>query len=116
MQDYETRYRKAVQIALDSGLRKGTVEPPLLKIVRSWGKQIKPPVYASFSEIFTHYSLVFGTLWALIMFFVFWQHGGTPALEIVLTTLIVGTALGGLVAGYFRWMAHRHNLPSWSEL
>lgn len=114
--DYEQRYRRAVQIALDAGLRKGTVEPPLLKIVRSWGKQIKPPVYGGFVEVFWHYTTTFGILFGLIMFVTFWKDGQTPYIEAALTTGFAGMAFGATVSGYFYWIARRANLPRWEEL
>ena len=114
--DYEQRYRRAVQIALDAGLSKGTVEPPLLKIVRSWGKQIKPPVYGGFVEVFWHYTITFGILFALIMFFVFWQNGNTPIIEAILATGFAGMGFGASVSGYFLWVARRAKLPDWDAL
>lgn len=58
---------------------------------------------------------VFGALWGAVMWLVLWSWRGMPITFVLVAALGAGVLFGLLMATYFRYLARKHNLPSWTD-
>lgn len=95
------------------GVSPSTAAPPIWRLLWRLGVELPPPLFMSFWQAAFFMGGFFGVSWGLVMWLVQWSRQGMP-FELVLGACASAGVLFGLcMAAYFRYLARKHELPSW---
>ena len=97
------------------GIMASTAAPPAWKLLWRLGVEIPPPLFLGFWRAALFMGTVFGALWGAVMWLVLWSWRGMPITFVLVAALGAGVLFGLLMATYFRYLARKHNLPSWTD-
>jgi hypothetical protein len=97
------------------GIGKSTSAPPAWRLLWRFGIEVPPPLFTPFVPGALAMGASFGFLWGLIMWAAFWARQGIPVGLMTIAALSAGTLFGLTMAAYFRYLARKHGLPSWTQ-
>lgn len=97
------------------GILPSTAAPPAWRLLWRFGVEIPPPIFLGFWRAALYMGAIFGVLWGALMWLLLWAWWGMPLSFILVSALAAGVLFGLLMATYYRYLARKHNLPSWAE-
>ena len=114
--NHNDKLKKMYQHLPALGISPYTAAPPLYRLLWLLGIESPPPIFASFLQISFYMGTFFAFGWGLFMWFLFWsnQEGPSPSTAFLMS-LLAGATFGLFMAAYLRYIAKKHNLPSWSD-
>jgi hypothetical protein len=95
------------------GIQEGACAPPAWKLAWRLGWTIPPPHFVGFLPLALVMGLLFGVLWGFAMWLLYWSSQGWRFS--VSAAAYAGALFGLSLAGYYRYSASKHNLPSWEQ-
>jgi hypothetical protein len=99
----------------ERGVKKGTMAPPLYRLLWRIGVPVRPPHFASFGANALLMGIGFAFLWGLFMWFFLWRHQNMSPSTACLNALLAGALFGVMLSGYYRWQARKLSLPKWED-
>lgn len=97
------------------GIMASTAAPPAWKLLWRLGVEIPPPLFLGFWSLALFMGAFFGVLWGVVMWLILWSWQGIPFVFVAIAALVAGFLFGLSMATYFRYLARKHNLPSWAD-
>ncbi|WP_425477035.1 DUF6404 family protein [Cognatiluteimonas weifangensis] len=96
------------------GVSPSTAAPPIWKLLWRLGIDLPPPLFMGFLSATFFTGSLFGILWGLFMWLLMWSRQGVPTWLVLSAAASAGVLFGLCMATYFRYLARKHNLPSWA--
>ena len=96
------------------GVSPSTAAPPLWKLLWRLGIDLPPPLFMGFWQTALLMGSFFGLFWGLFMWLFMWSRQGMPVWIMLSSAILAGVLFGLCMAAYFRHLARKHRLPSWS--
>jgi membrane associated rhomboid family serine protease len=93
------------------GVGRSTSAPPAYRLAWRLGLRVRPPLYQSFAALVVGMGALFGVLWGLFMWVIFWRPDGHSPTSAIVTALVTGALFGLLIALFYRWKARSLRLP-----
>jgi len=97
------------------GIAATTAAPPAWQLLWRLGIEAPPPLFAPFWPSALFMGSFFGLFWGLFMWLFLWSRQGMPGWLVAAAALSAGALFGLCMAGYFRYLARKHNLPLWRD-
>ena len=99
---------------VDLGVSPSAAAPPIWRLLWRLGIDIPPPLFMTFWASALFMGTLFGVLWGLFMWFVFWNRQ-SMSIELAIGVAAFSGVLFGLgMATYYRNLAKKHKLPAWA--
>ena len=112
---HKEKIKKMFEELPKKGIKQYNFAPPIYRLLWKLGVEIPPPPFSSFLYDFLFAGVGFGTLWGLLMWFVFWQPKNFPAIIAIISSAMAGILFGLSMAVILRHKAKKHNLPLWKD-
>lgn len=96
------------------GISPSTTAPPIWKLFWRLGVDIPPPLFMGFWPSALFMGSFFGVFWDLFMWLFLWSRQGMLIWLVLGAAAFAGVLFGLCMAIYFRYLARKHNLPSWT--
>lgn len=106
----------ALELLAKTGIWPSNFAPPALHLLWKLGIDVRPPHFAGFAANALVTGSVFALVWGAVMWWMVWSGEGMPVAIAVVSALAAGILFGLMMAGYYRYGARKHQLPSWDEL
>lgn len=114
---YEEKFKYAMEeLATKKAILKSSGTPPLLKLLKKMGCEVRPPHYSSFVKNALFEGLFFAVSWGLLMAIFLWSPQNYPLIVWLLSSAAAGLMFGLSMAGYYKYSARKHKLSTWDEL
>ena len=96
------------------GVSPSTAAPPIWKLLWRLGIDLPPPLFMGFWSAAFFMGGFFGITWGLFMWLFMWSRQGMPTWLVLGMAASAGVLFGLCMATHFRYLARKHNLPSWA--
>ena len=96
------------------GISPSTAAPPIWRLLWRLGIELPPPLFMGFWPAAFFMGSFFGVFWGLFMWLFQWSRQGMPFWLVLAAAAFAGVLFGLCMAAYFRYLARKHNLPSWA--
>lgn len=97
------------------GVRSSTAVPPMCRALSHLGFELPPPLFQSPAQMVGCLGIPFGVLFSGAMYVTRWRSQGVSVVATVMLGVIAGVLFGLLLAWYYRRLARKYVLPTWSE-
>ncbi len=117
MSAYERKYAAAMDELATTDMWPSSYAPPLHKLYRRIGLEVRPPHYANFKVAALDQGTFFTVVWGVLMWLTQWHHvDGMPIKDMMFSALVAGT-LFGLAMAFGYWYSRRKwKLTAWHAL
>lgn len=112
---FEHRLYAAHKELANKGVQELNYDPPLSRLLRRSGWQLKPPHYERFMINLLTMGLPTGIIWGLFMWFFGWEHAVSPGYALRQTSFFV-IGVGLMMAIIFRVRRWQLKLIPWETL
>lgn len=116
MNDSQSKREKALEELRASRIWASNAEPPLHRMLSRIFPGLRPPHYERFWVNALTTGPVFGLVWGIAMWLLFWRDDGMSVGNAVIASAFAGIAFGLSMAAYYRWSARRARLSWWEDL
>ncbi len=116
MSEHERKFDAAMDELARTKMWGSNVAPPILKVQRRLGWLVRPPHYAPFWRVLLGYTLWFGPVWGVMMWFISWRGDGVPVLVAIGSAAFAGVFFGAMMALYYAWGRRKYKLSRWEDL
>lgn len=96
------------------GVSPYTAAPPLWRLLWRLGIDLPPPLFMGIWPVALLMGSFFGVLWGILMWLFMWLRQGMPLWIMLSSAVLAGLLFGLFMAVYFRHLARKHRLHSWS--
>jgi hypothetical protein len=112
---FDEKLAAAIELLASKGIPRAIYAPTMVALLWRLGLGIPPPHFLGFFGNFVFSCGVFGTVWGLFMWFLVWAREGVPPWTAVGLAAVVGLVGGLCAAGYYRYSARKHSIPTWKN-
>ena len=113
---FEEKKARALALMREKGMRPRAYAPLLIRFLWRRSIQVPPPLFAPFWLNTLFFSLYFGLIWGLSLWFVVWQSQERSPLWAVTASCLTGLLYGLMTAFFYRVAKKRKRLPDWNRL
>ena len=113
--NFEERLAAAHQELESKGVWYANYNPPLFRLLRRLGLQLRPPHHERFLVNLLAFGLPTGAIWGVLMWYLGWQHEVNPAFALR-QSLLFGIGLGLLMATWLWFRRKQLKLTPWDAL
>jgi hypothetical protein len=94
------------------GVAPSTAAPPIWRLLWQLGIDLPPPLFLGFWQIALFAGIFFGVFWGFFVWLL--TRYGLSFGSVPIAATLAGVLFGLCMAAYFRYLARKHNLPSWA--
>ncbi|WP_370399281.1 DUF6404 family protein [Sulfitobacter sp. JB4-11] len=116
MSDYDTKYDAALAELARTQVWRSNYVPPLHKLQRQLGMQVRPPHYQPFLRVWAGQAVWFGIFWGVLMWFVEWRGAGVAPAVAMGSSAIAGVLFGFFMGCYYAHSRRKWRLSRWNDL
>lgn len=116
MSEYARKYSAAMAQLSETTIWPSNYRPPLLRAMRIMKLPVRPPHYAPFWSVCLSYSLWFGPVWGIMMWFAAWRSENFTPLDALGAAAFAGALFGISMAAYYSYGRRRWKLSRWADL
>ncbi|WP_415403290.1 DUF6404 family protein [Tateyamaria sp. SN3-11] len=116
MSDYERRFKAAETELSNAGIWPSNAIPLCTRVLHRIGLKPVPPHYVPLWRSFLSNTLFFTVLLGAVSISGGSIPGGRTPGEFLVQTVVIGSALGLGLVGYYAYGRRRHALSRWSDL
>jgi hypothetical protein len=113
--NFNEKVAAAKDYLASKGIIRQAYAPTLVTLLWRLGVKVPPPHFAGFAGTFLFVGTFFGTVWGLVMWFLYWSRNGVAPAQAVGYSALAGLVLGLLFASYYRFSARKHGIPRWAD-
>lgn len=116
MSEYERKFDAALDALSNTDMWKSNYAPPMLRTMRAFGLEARPPHFAGFWRITLGYAAWFGPVWGFLMWWFSWRGAGFSFWAAVGAAVVAGLLFGLIMARYYAKGRRKYRLPLWEDL
>ena len=109
---FRQKLAAALTVLASTGMRRREYAPPLFRLLWRFRVRIPPPHFRSFLGNFAFLALPYGAGWGASMYLI-QSYQGIPSWRLIGVSVLFGSFIGSLSAGYYRSSARKHRIPAW---
>lgn len=115
-EEYARRLKAAEGEIHAAGIWPSNAMPPLFRLMRKLGMQVRPPHYLPFVRAAITSGAFFGVVWGAIMYVTVWRAQGAPASVYIPSSLIAAGLFGVMMAACYQYGRKKHGFSNWDDL